>query len=130
MHPQADFANHHYKKLTATLVCACVHVCTCVSFVACGFLLQGINLWQAFGWEAITTFMLVVTVYSVAVGEPSFGIVGPLAIGLVSAARCCALLCYAVGSLSLALWDPWRLACWVLCHGVLCHGVVCGTSER
>ncbi len=28
------------------------------------------------------TFVLVGTVYSVAVGEPSFGIVGPLAVGL------------------------------------------------
>lgn len=27
------------------------------------------------------TFLLVVTIYSVAVGEPSFGIIGPLAIG-------------------------------------------------
>lgn len=43
---------------------------------------SGINLWQAFGWETIMTFLLVVTVYSVAVGEPSFGIIGPLAIGL------------------------------------------------
>eukprot|EP00878_Enallax_costatus_P039810 GHUV01045726.1.p1 GENE.GHUV01045726.1~~GHUV01045726.1.p1 ORF type:complete len:185 (-),score=43.61 GHUV01045726.1:5-559(-) len=41
-----------------------------------------INLWQAFGWETIMTFLLVITVYSVAVGEPSFGIIGPLAIGL------------------------------------------------
>lgn len=37
---------------------------------------------QLFGWEAIMTFLLVATVYSVAVGEPSFGIIGPLAIGL------------------------------------------------
>lgn len=28
------------------------------------------------------TFLLVVTIYSVAVGEPSFGIIGPLAIGM------------------------------------------------
>ncbi|KAF8073180.1 TIP1-2 [Scenedesmus sp. PABB004] len=42
----------------------------------------GVGLWRAFGWETVMTFMLVVTVYSVAVGEPSFGIVGPLAIGL------------------------------------------------
>lgn len=42
---------------------------------------QGINLWHAFGWEVLMTFLLVVTVYSVAVGEPSFGIMGPLVIG-------------------------------------------------
>lgn len=28
------------------------------------------------------TFLLITTIYSVAVGEPSFGVVGPLAIGL------------------------------------------------
>lgn len=42
----------------------------------------GITLSQAFGWELVMTFLLVVTIYSVAVGEPSFGVVGPLAIGL------------------------------------------------
>lgn len=41
-----------------------------------------LSLAQAAGWEAIMTFFLVVTIYSVAVGEPSFGIIGPLAIGL------------------------------------------------
>jgi glycerol uptake facilitator-like aquaporin len=45
--------------------------------------LQGISLGQAFGWEAIMTFLLVVTIYSVAVGQPDFGVMGPLAIGLV-----------------------------------------------
>lgn len=35
-----------------------------------------------FGWEAIMTFVLVSVVYSVAVGEPSFGIIGPWAVGL------------------------------------------------
>lgn len=42
---------------------------------------HGISLGQAFGWELLMTFVLVITVYSVAVGEPSFGIVGPAAIG-------------------------------------------------
>jgi aquaporin TIP len=41
----------------------------------------GINLAHAFGWEVLMTFLLVVTIYSVAVGEPSFGIMGPLVIG-------------------------------------------------
>eukprot|EP00775_Hariotina_reticulata_P011074 gene11074-11230_t len=41
-----------------------------------------VTLSQAFGWEVLMTFLLLVTIYSVAVGEPSFGIVGPLAIGL------------------------------------------------
>lgn len=44
--------------------------------------LQDISLGQAFGWELLMTFLLLVTIYSVAVGEPSFGIVGPLAIGM------------------------------------------------
>ena len=35
-----------------------------------------------FGWEAVMTFVLVSVVYAVAVGEPSFGNVGPLAVGL------------------------------------------------
>ncbi|WIA29677.1 hypothetical protein OEZ86_012160 [Tetradesmus obliquus] len=43
---------------------------------------NGISLGQAFGWEAIMTFLLVVTIYSVAVGQPDFGVMGPLAIGL------------------------------------------------
>ena len=35
-----------------------------------------------FGWEVIMTFVLVSVVYAVAVGEPSFGIMGPFAVGL------------------------------------------------
>ena len=35
-----------------------------------------------FGWELIMTFILVSVVYAVAVGEPSFGNVGPYAVGL------------------------------------------------
>lgn len=35
-----------------------------------------------FGWETIMTFVLVSVVYAVAVGEPSFGVVGPFAVGL------------------------------------------------
>lgn len=42
---------------------------------------HGVGLGVAFGWEVVMTFLLVTAIYSVAVGEPSFGIVGPLAIG-------------------------------------------------
>ena len=35
-----------------------------------------------FGWEAVMTFVLVSVVYAVAIGDPSFGAMGPLAIGL------------------------------------------------
>ncbi len=35
-----------------------------------------------FGWETVMTFVLVSVVYAVAVGEPSFGIMGPFAVGL------------------------------------------------
>lgn len=35
-----------------------------------------------FGWEVVMTFVLVSVVYAVAVGEPSFGIMGPFAVGL------------------------------------------------
>ena len=35
-----------------------------------------------FGWEFVMTFVLVSVVYAVAVGEPSFGNVGPYAVGL------------------------------------------------
>ena len=41
---------------------------------------------MVFGWEAVMTFTLVATVYSVALGTPNFGNVGPLIIGLVLAA--------------------------------------------
>lgn len=37
---------------------------------------------QLFGWETVMTFVLVSTVYAVAIGEPSFGVVGPFAVGL------------------------------------------------
>ena len=37
---------------------------------------------QAAGWELIFTFILVSTVYAVAIGKPNFGNVGPLIIGL------------------------------------------------
>ncbi|KAK9841100.1 hypothetical protein WJX84_002453 [Apatococcus fuscideae] len=40
---------------------------------------------MAFGWECIMTFTLVAIVYSVALGEPNFGNVGPFVIGLVQA---------------------------------------------
>ncbi|KAF6260340.1 aquaporin-like protein [Scenedesmus sp. NREL 46B-D3] len=50
------------------------------------FAANGISLGQAFGWEAIMTFLLVVTIYSVAVGRPDFGIMGPLASGLAMSA--------------------------------------------
>lgn len=48
---------------------------------------SGATLSQAFGWEVLTTLLLVLVIYSVAVGEPSFGVAAPAAIGLaVSAA--------------------------------------------
>lgn len=37
---------------------------------------------QLFGWETVMTFVLVSTVYAVAIGEPSFGVMGPFAVGL------------------------------------------------
>jgi hypothetical protein len=43
---------------------------------------SGASLGQAFGWELLMTCLLVLTVYAVAIGEPSFGVAGPLAIGL------------------------------------------------
>lgn len=41
-----------------------------------------VSMGMLFGWEAVMTFVLVSVVYAVAVGEPSFGNVGPLAVGL------------------------------------------------
>ena len=35
-----------------------------------------------FGWEAIMTFVVVSVAYAVVIGDPSFGAMGPLAIGL------------------------------------------------
>lgn len=37
---------------------------------------------QAFAWEFFMTFVLVATVYAVAIGKPSFGNVGPLIVGI------------------------------------------------
>lgn len=42
---------------------------------------SGATLGQAFGWELCATCLLVLVVYAVAVGEPSFGNSAPLAIG-------------------------------------------------
>jgi aquaporin TIP len=50
--------------------------------VACFVPGTGVSKAQAFGWELFSTFLLVATVYAVAIGKPSFGNVGPLAIGL------------------------------------------------
>ena len=36
---------------------------------------------QAFGWEAVMTFVLVAVVYAVAIGKPSFTETGPIAVG-------------------------------------------------
>jgi aquaporin TIP len=47
---------------------------------------SGATLGQAFGWELCATCLLVLTVYAVAVGEPSFGTAAPMAIGLAVAA--------------------------------------------
>lgn len=53
-----------------------------VSHLGCFGPTSGATLAQAFGWELVSTALLVATVYAVAVGEPSFGVAGPLAIGL------------------------------------------------
>ncbi|DBB15365.1 TPA: hypothetical protein ACH3X3_003608 [Trebouxia sp. C0006] len=42
----------------------------------------GVSLGMLFGWKAVMTFVLVSVVYAVAIGDPSFGAMGPLAIGL------------------------------------------------
>jgi glycerol uptake facilitator-like aquaporin len=42
----------------------------------------GASLGQAFAFEFLMTLLLILTVYAVAIGEPSFGNVGPFAIGL------------------------------------------------
>ncbi|KAL3137469.1 hypothetical protein ABBQ38_004758 [Trebouxia sp. C0009 RCD-2024] len=43
---------------------------------------DGITLGMLFGWETVMTFVLVSVVYAVAIGEPSFGVMGPFAVGL------------------------------------------------
>lgn len=52
------------------------------SGVGCFHTGVGVTYGQLFGWELVMTFILVSVVYAVAVGEPSFGNVGPLAVGL------------------------------------------------
>lgn len=42
----------------------------------------GVSLGMLFGWETVMTFVLVSVVYAVAIGEPSFGVMGPFAVGL------------------------------------------------
>lgn len=45
-------------------------------------LLRSLAAGMLFGWETVMTFVLVSVVYAVAVGEPSFGNIGPFAVGL------------------------------------------------
>ncbi|KAK9804678.1 hypothetical protein WJX73_009374 [Symbiochloris irregularis] len=52
------------------------------SGIGCFHTSEGVTLGQLFGWELIMTFILVSVVYAVAVGEPHFGNIGPLAVGL------------------------------------------------
>lgn len=49
--------------------------------VGCFAPAAGAKISQAFGWELLGTFMLVVAIYAVAVGEPHFGNVAPLGVG-------------------------------------------------
>ena len=51
------------------------------SGVGC-FAPKGISPSQLFGWEVIGTFLLVSTVFAVAVSEPHFGNIAPLSVGL------------------------------------------------
>lgn len=49
-------------------------------FLGCN--LRSLAAGMLFGWETVMTFVLVSVVYAVAVGEPSFGNIGPFAVGL------------------------------------------------
>jgi aquaporin TIP len=70
-------------QIAGCVLAAAMHMLLIPNAHAVGcFAPNGISLGQAFGWEAIMTFLLVVTIYSVAVGQPDFGVMGPLAIGL------------------------------------------------
>ena len=77
-----------------------------------------------FSWEAIMAFVLVVVVYAVAIGDPSFGAMGPLAIGLSLLAMvfagepfapCPALPCPAL---------PWCFWMWTIGPAHLTHLLV------
>ena len=79
-----------------------------------------------FGWETVMTFVLVSVVYAVAIGEPSFGVMGPFAVGLalfamvfagklasmfdracITLAHCICALDFAGACLTLSvLWQP------------------------
>jgi aquaporin TIP len=48
----------------------------------CFFPNNGASHGQVFGWETVTTFMLVIVVYCVAVTKPGHGNMGPLVVGL------------------------------------------------
>ncbi|KAK9804201.1 hypothetical protein WJX72_001022 [[Myrmecia] bisecta] len=57
-----------------------------IGAVGCFHEYAGVSPGQLFGWELMMTFVLVSVVYAVAVGEPNFGIVGPLIVGLTLSA--------------------------------------------
>jgi hypothetical protein len=89
--PEVTAAEHTQTEahcLLFLLLRTCIVASSCHNIVILPITLQGISLGQAFGWEAIMTFLLVVTIYSVAVGQPDFGVMGPLAIGLVRELWC------------------------------------------
>lgn len=52
------------------------------SGIGCFTAAGGINRGQLFGWELFSTFILVSTVFAVAIGKPNFGIAGPFIVGV------------------------------------------------
>lgn len=71
-----------------------------------------------FGWETIMTFVLVSVVYAVAIGEPSFGNMGPFAVGLalfamVFAGDMLLLECLIAWVSSLSVFRPNTHACMI-----------------
>ena len=59
-----------------------------------------------FGWELVMTFVLVSVVYAVAIGQPSFGVVGPFAVGLALFSMVFAGSQYTVSFLFFFLSEP------------------------
>lgn len=68
-----------------------------------------------FGWETVMTFVLVSVVYAVAIGEPSFGVMGPFAVGLALFAMVFAGKCSHIQP-ELSVIDVLRLAFCPSCH--------------
>ncbi|KAK9804652.1 hypothetical protein WJX73_004701 [Symbiochloris irregularis] len=103
--------------------------------IGCFHSSEGITQGQLFGWELIMTFILVSVVYAVAVGEPHFGNVGPIAVGLTLFAMVFAGSTYTGTSINparsfgpAAVYQCYWNQVWLYCIAEFAGGILAGLA--